>query len=65
MGRIYFLLIFCSLDWLWPVFVFFVKTGVAALEPDFFAGNPHVFYVGADVEYVAVHRDEGGFFFGG
>ena len=67
MGRIYFLLIFCSLSLnrIRSVFVFFVKTGVAALEADFITGDPHIFHVGADVKNVAIDRDECGFFFCG
>ena len=67
MGRIHFLLIFCSLSLnpIRSVLVFFVKAGVAALEADFITGDPHIFNVGADVKNVAIDRDECGFFFCG
>ena len=41
------------------VFEFVVEAGVAGFEADFFAGDPHAFHIGAEVEDIAVGGDEG------
>lgn len=37
----------------WAVTVFVVEAGVAGLEGDFAAGDPQMFYLGANVEDIA------------
>ena len=44
------------------VFVFLVEAGVAILEADFLAGDPHSLHVGADIENVSVGGEQRGFF---